>query len=128
MVIDTSVIMAILLEEADAEHYARRIEEADVRLVSAVNILEAGMVAESRAGEPGARDLDLLLLRAQIQVAPFDDEQASLARRAIRRYGKGRHAAALNLSDCAAYALSKSTGESLLFKGDDFARTDVSRA
>jgi ribonuclease VapC len=109
MVIDTSAIMAILLQEPGAETYARRIEEAEIRFISSLSILEAGMVVEARSGALGARDLDLFLMRAQMQVMPFDEEQASLARDAFRRFGKGRHPAGLNLCDCAVYALSKST-------------------
>jgi ribonuclease VapC len=75
----------------------------------------------------GGRELDLLLHRARIDVVPFTPEQADLARDAWRRWGKGRHPAGLNFGDCFAYALSRSSGEPLLFKGEDFGKTDVIR-
>jgi len=125
MVIDTSALIAILHNEAERQRFAEKIEADAVRLLSAVSLLEASMVIESRHREAGARELDLLLLRAGIEVVAVDADQTRLAREAWRRHGKGRHAAALNLGDCFSYALSKATGEPLLFKGSDFARTDV---
>ena len=125
MVVDTSAIMAILQLEPEAQTFVGLIENASVRLVSAVSILEAGMLAESRKGEDGARELDTFVQQAELHVVAFDEEQASIARTAFRRYGKGRHAAGLNFGDCAAYALARGSGEPLLFKGDDFSRTDV---
>ena len=101
------------------------IENAAVRLISAVSVLEAGILAEARKGEQGANELNSFLLRAHLKVVAFDEDQVHLARLAFRRYGRGRHAAALNLGDCVAYALARSTAEPLLFKGDDFSRTDV---
>ena len=125
MVVDTSAILAILLGEDDAERYARAIAEAGRNLVSSVSLLEAGIVVEARKGESGGRDLDLLVARAGMECVAFTPEQAELAREAWRRFGKGRHPAALNMGDCCAYALSKYAGESLLFKGEDFRLTDV---
>lgn len=125
MVVDTSVIIAILESERDAKEFAEHINNAPVRLISAVSVLEAGMIAESRKGEAGAKDLDSLLQSAELRIVPFDEEQAAIARSAFRRFGKGRHSAGLNFGDCAAYALSLSSGEPLLFKGDDFAKTDI---
>jgi ribonuclease VapC len=95
--------------------------------MSAVSVLEASLVLESRNLED-IDDLDLFLHRASIQVVPFDIEQLALARAAFRRYGKGRHKAGLNFGDCAAYALAQWSGEPLLFKGTDFASTDVASA
>ena len=86
------------------------------------------MVIEARKGELGGRELDLLLHRAQIEIVPLNAAQFDLARRAWRRYGKGNHAASLNLGDCCALALSQLSGEPLLFKGDDFARAGVACA
>lgn len=83
------------------------------------------MVIEARNREPGGRELDLFLHRARIDVVAFTPDHAEAARIAWRRYGKGNHAAALNFCDCCSYALSKISGEPLLFKGDDFAKTDV---
>lgn len=128
MVIDTSAVMAILQQEDEAEHFARLIEDASVKLMSAGAVLEAGIVAESRRGRTGASELENFLLRAAIEIVAFDAEQATLAREAYRRYGKGRHPAALNMGDCFSYALAKASGEPLLFKGDDFGRTNIASA
>lgn len=125
MVVDTSAIMAILQLEPEAGEYALAIEQATVRFVSAVSILEAGILAESRKGAEGPRELDAFLAEARLEVVGFNAEQAEVARRAYARFGKGQHRAALNMGDCAAYALSKTAGEPLLFKGNDFALTDV---
>jgi ribonuclease VapC len=125
MVIDTSALLAILLQEADAESFAKAIASAEPRLLSAANLVEAGIVAESRVGADGARDLDLLIVKSKIEVRPVTVEQAELARLAFRKFGKGRHRAGLNFWDCFAYALAKDTGEPLLFKGDDFNHTDI---
>jgi ribonuclease VapC len=128
MVVDTSAVMAVLQHEPEAEAFARAIEADPVRLISAVSLLEAGMLVEVRKGKAGCLELDNLLLRARLEVVPFDAEQAQLARLAFRRYGKGRHPAGLNFGDCAVYALATTRGEHLLFKGEDFARTDVEAA
>jgi len=125
MVIDTSAIIALLLNDADAERIARTIESASQRLLSAANLLEASMAIETRKGEAGGRELDLLIYRAAIEIAPVDEDQAEIARRAWRRFGKGRHPAGLNYGDCFAYALAKSRRLPLLFQGSDFARTDI---
>lgn len=128
MVIDTSALVAILGDEPDAARFEAAMVSDPVRLLSTGTLLETSIVIEARYGEAGGRELDLLLHKAQIEVVPFDEEQAELARDAYRRYGKGRHAAALNCGDCFAYALCAVRGEPLLFKGDDFAQTDVRSA
>lgn len=125
MVIDTSAIVAILLGEPEAAEFAAAIEQDSLRLLSAANLLEATMVIETRKGDEGARDLDLFIYRAGIQIVAVDAEQAEVARLAWRRYGKGRHPASLNYGDCFAYALAKTNGARLLFKGEDFGRTDL---
>jgi ribonuclease VapC len=125
MVLDTSALLAVLLNEPEAAALARAIEADPVRLLSAANLVETGIVIEARVGEPGGRELDLLLHKAGIEVVPVDAAQAELGRHAYREFGKGRHAAGLNYGDCFAYALALSTGEPLLFKGDDFSKTDV---
>jgi ribonuclease VapC len=104
------------------------IATAPTRRISAATLLELGILTESRRGRHGAAALDEFMLRSRVEVVSFDAEQAEIARDAFRRYGRGRHAAGLNFGDCFAYALAKFSGESLLFKGDDFARTDVDRA
>ncbi len=125
MVIDSSAIVAILFGEEDAERFGAAIEADPMRLMSTATVLEASLVVESELGEEGARELDLLLLGAGIETVAFNQEQLRLARHAFRVYGKGRHPAGLNFGDCFSYALSRTSGEPLLFKGDDFAKTDV---
>lgn len=125
MVVDTSAMMAVLQLEPEAEAIASAIEAATVRLVSSVSVLEAGILAEVRKGADGARELDAFLKEADLRIVPFDAEQADIARSAYAQFGKGRHPAALNFGDCAAYALAKSAAEPLLFKGDDFLKTDL---
>jgi ribonuclease VapC len=125
MVIDTSALVAILAGEAERHAFNELIEAAPVRLISAATVLEASLVIESRKGEHGGRELDLFLHRAQFQIVPVDADQVELARAAYRVYGKGRHAAALNFGDCFSYALAKQRGEPLLYKGEDFSRTDL---
>ncbi|MES2193136.1 MAG: type II toxin-antitoxin system VapC family toxin [Pseudomonadota bacterium] len=125
MVIDTSVIAAIALNEADAAEFEQRI--ADDPVPSAATVLETTIVLETRLGDAGGREFDLWLLKLGAEVVPVDAEQMDAARRAWRRYGKGRHPAALNYGDCFSYALALTRGEPLLFKGEDFAGTDVNR-
>ena len=128
MVIDTSAIVAVLLNEANADGIARAIESGSPRLLSAANLLEASIVIESRKGEAGGRELDLLLYRAAIEVVAVDQDQAEIARFAWRRFGRGRHPAGLNYGDCFAYALAKIRRLPLLFQGDDFSQTDIASA
>ena len=127
MVLDTSALLALLLDEPEAEEFRTAVEEDAIRLVSAANLLESALVIEARKGEPGGRELDALIQKADVMVVSVDAEHVSEARRAYRRFGKGRHAAALNFGDVFAYALASTSGEPLLFKGGDFAKTDVSR-
>ena len=127
MVIDTSALVALLSNEPDALRIAQAIEAASVRLVSAATFLETSIVIESKKGEAGGRELELLLYRASIEVAPVDQDQAEIARQAWRRYGKGRHPAGLSYGDCFAYALAMQRRLPLLFRSDDFAQTDVPR-
>ena len=122
---DTSAVLAILLGESDAAIFSDAIAADNRRLISVVSVLEAAMVAFSRTGT--SQRLDTLLRTCGAAIVPFDEEQLSAARDAFESYGKGHHPAALNFGDCAAYALSKFSGEPLLFKGNDFARTDVTR-
>lgn len=128
MVIDSSALLAILLLEPEAAALAAAIDRDPIRLISAASLLETAMVIESRRWPEGGRELDLLIYRMKADIASFTPEQAEVAREAFRRYGRGRHAAALNFGDCIAYALAKTSGEPLLFKGGDFSRTDVAAA
>ena len=125
MVLDTSALLAILNDEPEADAFRLAIEADPVRLTSAASLTEASIVIESRVGEVGGRELDLVIHKAGIRIVDVDTDQAELARAAFRRFGKGRHRAGLNFGDVFAYALSESSGEPLLFKGEDFARTDV---
>jgi ribonuclease VapC len=125
MVIDTSALVAILLDEPERRQFNERIAGDARRLLSSASLVEAALVIETRLGEAGGRELDLYLHRAQIEIVPVDRDQAELARRAFRRFGRGRHAAGLNFGDCFSYALAQATGEALLFKGADFAQTDL---
>ena len=125
MVVDTSALAAILFAEQGFEDLAKRLESAETLLLSAASLVELSMVVESRKGEEGARQIDLLLYRTRIEIVPVDAEQAEIARDAWRRFGKCRHPAALNYGDCFAYALAKQTGLPLLYKGDDFSQTDL---
>ena len=125
MVIDTSALAAIFFGEAERPKFLAAIAAAGSRLVSAATVLETGIVLEARQGEAAGREFDLFVVRANLQIVPVDAEQADLARSAWRKYGKGRHAAGLNFGDCFSYALAKTSGEPLLAKGTDFARTDL---
>lgn len=128
MVIDTSAIVAIALNEDDAADIERLIVDDPTRLISAATVLEATMVIETRLGDAGGREFDLWLVKIGAEIVAVDAGQADAARRAWRRYGEGRHAASLNYGDCFSYALAVTRSEPLLFKGEDFAKTDVSRS
>jgi ribonuclease VapC len=125
MVIDTSALVAMLGDEPEAERFEVAVEQATVRLMSAATYVEASIVIESRYGEAGGRELDLWIHRAAVDLVAVHPDQAHTARVAYRTYGKGRHPAGLNYGDSFAYALAKISGEPLLFKGDDFSRTDI---
>jgi ribonuclease VapC len=125
MVIDTSALLAILQDEPERRRFNEAMETAEARRVSAATFVECSIVIESRFGAEGLRDLDRLLKRAEVAIAPVDVQQARAAREAFARYGKGRHAAGLNFGDCFSYALASVLGEPLLFKAEDFARTDA---
>jgi ribonuclease VapC len=125
MVLDTSALLAVLLNEPEAPPFRLAIEADPVRLLSAASLVETAIVIEARVGEAGGRELDLLLQKAAIEIVAVTPEQAEIARHAFREFGKGRHPAGLNYGDCFSYALAQSLGEPLLFKGSDFSRTDV---
>lgn len=128
MIVDTSAVLAVLFDEPDAERYVRALAGASRCRMSVVSFLEAAIVLESRAGAAAGPNLDLLLERAPIELEPVTLEHAQAARRAWRRFGRGNHRAALNFGDCFAYALAEATREPLLFKGQDFALTDIDTA
>ncbi len=128
MIVDTSVVLAVLFGEPDAERYERAIAGASRCRMSVASLLEAAIVLESRSGAAGGHELDVFVERALIELAPVTAEHAQAARRAWRRFGKGNHPAGLNFGDCFAYALAEATREPLLFKGRDFALTDIEAA
>ena len=123
--IDTSAVVAILRGEDEAEPFALTIAEAEQCFFSAVGLLEASMVMIGRGRPERADRLDALVRDLAIEIVPFDGELAHESRAAFVRFGKGRHAASLNFGDCESYALAQTRGLPLLYKGDDFARTDV---
>ncbi|HJU42728.1 MAG TPA: type II toxin-antitoxin system VapC family toxin [Vicinamibacterales bacterium] len=127
MVLDTSALLALLLDEPEAEDFRTALELDETRMVSAATLLETAVVIEARKGEAAGRELDRLVDKAAILVVAVNADHVEEARRAWRRFGRGRHEAALNFGDLFSYALSRATGEPLLFKGDDFRRTDVAR-
>ena len=128
MILDTSALAAILFGEPEAALFTQLIHAADRCLISAGNFLELSIVLEVQIGPNAGRQCDVFFSRARIIIEPFTVEQAHLARQAFLDFGKGRHAAGLNFGDCFSYALAKITGEPLLFKGEDFKKTDITSA
>jgi ribonuclease VapC len=128
MIVDTSAVLAILFAEPEAQRIADAIEDNPICRFPATCFLEATMTLLGRNGEDGLRDLDLFLAHSRMEIAPLTESQARLAREAFKRFGKGRHPAKLNFGDCISYALARETGEELLFKGTDFALTDIAVA
>jgi ribonuclease VapC len=125
MILDTSALIAILADEADSELYIDAISRAQHRRISAANFVELSIVIEGQFGAEVLRQCEALFRGAGIVIEPVTVEQAHTARQAFHDFGKGRHPAALNYGDCFAYALAKSSGEPLLFKGEDFKKTDI---
>lgn len=129
MILDTSAVIAILRDEPEAPLFAKTIEKAVRRSISAVNYVEAAAVIDGSRDPIASRRFDDLLWEAEVAVEPVTEAQARIARQAYSDFGKdGGHPAKLNFGDCFAYALAKAKREPLLFKGDDFLHTDVTRA
>ncbi len=128
MIVDSSALLAVLFNERDAETYARAITIADGCRISAANFVEVAIVVEAQTQGSGSRQFDAFFRRAGIVIEPVTEDQAHAARQAYTDFGKGRHPAGLNFGDCFAYALAKTTGERLLFKGEDFRKTDIASA
>jgi ribonuclease VapC len=129
MIIDTSAIIAILRAEPEARAYAKAIETAVSRRISVVNFVEAAIVIDSSRDPSASRRFDDIVREAQLVIEPVTEIQARIAREAYRDFGKGSgYPAKLNFGDCFAYALAKDRGEPLLYKGNDFARTDITAA
>ena len=125
MIVDTSAVLAVLFDEPDSEHYDEAILQAPRCRMSAASFLEAAIVLEGRVGVGSGHALDAFLDESGIELEPVTPAQAHAARRAWRRFGKGNHPAGLNFGDCFAYALAEVMREPLLFKGQDFALSDV---
>ena len=128
MIVDTSAIVAILRREPEAPEFFDRVAEAARPAMSAASFVEAALVIEGRGGRQAGADFDNFLARAGVEIVAITSDTARLAREAWRVWGKGNHPARLNLGDCFSYALARERDEALLFKGEDFARTDVRRA
>src|SRR6516164_8557814 len=129
MIVDASALIAILRGEPEARVCAEAIENAAVRRISAVNFLEAAVVIDGSRDPVATRRFDDLVKAAELVTEPVTEVQVRIAREAYRDFGKGSgHPAGLNLGDCFAYALAKVTGETILFKGDDFTHTDLTPA
>jgi len=129
MIVDASAMIAILRDEPEALSYAKLIASASSRRISAVNYIEAAVVIDGSRDPVASRRFDDLVRAAQLVTEPVTEVQVRIAREAYRDFGKGSgHPAGLNLGDCFAYALAKVTGETILFKGDDFTHTDLTPA
>lgn len=128
IVVDSSALIAIYFNEPEKASFALAVVSVDAPCIGAPNFLEASMVAETRHGEAGCRELDRIAANLGLEIVPFDASHIQGARDAFRRFGKGRHRANLNFGDCCAYALAKLRDVPLLFKGNDFALTDLKRA
>jgi ribonuclease VapC len=125
MIVDTSALLAVFFQEPEAEVFARAIAGAEVSRMSAANLLEAGIVADSQTDPRTGRQLGALVANFRLRIEPVNEEQVRIARQAYLDFGRGNHPAALNFGDCFAYALAKTIGDPLLLKGDAFARTDI---
>jgi ribonuclease VapC len=128
MVLDTSAVLAILLAEPDAARYAQQIETAERCSMSSASFLDAAMVIDGRGDAIASRRLDAFVRESEVKILPFTADQAQTARQAFRDFGRGRHKASLNFGDCITYALAKELGEPLLFKGNNFSKTDILNA
>ena len=128
MVLDTSALVAMLFGEPERDRFIAVLADAADPLISSATLLEASIVLQAKTGADGVADLDDLLAAAAVRCVALDGAQASLARDAFARYGKGRAPAGLNFGDCCSYALARTTGRPLLFKGGDFSQTDINAA
>lgn len=129
MIVDTSALVAIMRAEADAARFAATLAATAARRMSAASYLETAIVIDAGRDPIASREVDVFIHRWGIEIAAVTIEHARIARQAYRDYGKGSgHPAKLNFGDCFAYALAYDTGEPLLFKGDDFAHTDLTPA
>ncbi len=128
MVVDTSALLAILLNEPERSDFNQKIGSANTCIISSGTYLETCIVIETRLGYEGMRDLRYFMETAKIEIIAFDSYHTEIARRAYNKFGKGKHPAGLNYGDCFAYALASTTDQPLLFKGNDFSQTDIKKA
>jgi len=128
LILDTSAVVAILCGEPDTERYVAAIEDADRLAIGAPTLVECAIVAQAKLGEHGPADLDHFLRRLHVDVVPFGEDEASVARYAFHAFGKGRHPAGLNFGDCLSYAIAGTSNDTLLFKGEDFSKTPIRAA
>ncbi len=128
MVLDTSALVAILRDEPERETFVRAISSSHDTLISAATLLECSIVLHRKRGDEAVERLDELLQSAGVRCVAVDVAHVHAAREAWTRYGKGRSPAKLNFGDCFSYALATTTGRPLLYKGEDFAHTDVASA
>ena len=128
MILDTSALAAILFGEPEAQRYTQIIHDADRCSMSVANLVELFMAVEGQIGLGAGRQCELFINRAGILIEPVTLAHGNVARQAFLDYGKGRHSAGLNFGDCFAYALARTTGEPLLFKGNHFRKTDIAIA
>ena len=128
MVVDTSALLAVFFQEHDSQVFEARLLAEPQPKMSTGSLLESALVVEVRKGVAGVRELDALTARLNVAAVAVDSEQLIAAREGFRRFGRGRHPAGLNFGDCFAYGLALALDEPLLFKGDDFSKTDVRSA
>jgi len=128
MIVDTSAILAIGLGEPEQKKFLNLVQDSEENYISAVSYLELSMVALKRGDVLSERRMEQLLEKLNIVIAPISVAQAKIARDAYRDFGKGRNKAGLNLGDCFSYALARERKEPLLFKGNDFSKTDITSA
>lgn len=127
MIVDTSALVAILYGEEEAAQFTGIIHDAEICRLSVASFLELTMVVEKQLGPEATRHAEAFIRRAGIRIEPVTVEQGLIARQGFFDFGKGRHKAQLNFGDCFSYALAKALEEPLLFKGNDFALTDIER-
>ena len=125
MIVDSSALIAVLQKEDDGDALALAMHEADIRQISTATVIETATVMMNRLEQPGIDALFALLSAARIEIVPLTEQQMRAAIKAMQVFGKGRHKAGLNYGDCITYALAKTTGQALLFKGEDFVHTDL---
>jgi ribonuclease VapC len=128
MIVDASAMLAVLFAEPDAVRFATALRTASRKAMSALNWFETVIAIDRRGTHEQGTEFETLLRRLGIEIVPFDAGQATMARRAYQIWGKGRHKASLNMGDCVAYALARLRQDTLLFKGGDFALTDIEPA